>query len=180
MINLYTIYKSHIIKLLSSKTKYSNIHLIPKLKSIHVSTNLGLNMSNKQISTKVLEDFKNITGQHPKITIAKKSISNFKLRKGMPLGYSVTLRRKNMYAFLEKLIHFTLPQIRDFNGISKKKIDKQLNISFGIKDYNIFPELINNLSTYHQGLQITISTTATTKEEVIDLLSLFKFPFNKE
>lgn len=179
MINLKNKYNSEIKEILVSSFKYSNIHLIPKIISIHVSTNLGLNMTNKQISSKVLEDLKKITGQFPRVTLAKKSISNFKIRKGMPLGYSVTLRRHNMYNFLERLIHFALPQIRDFNGIYKTKIDKNLNISFGIKDYNIFPELINNLSMYHGGLQITISTTAKSREEVIKLLTLFNFPFTK-
>lgn len=180
MTNLYTLYNSKIKDTLLNQKSYSNIHLVPKIKSIYISTNLGLNMSNKQISLKVLEDIKKITGQHPKVTVAKKSISNFKLRKGMPLGYTVTLRRKNMYAFLERLIHFALPQIRDFNGISNKKIDKNFHLSFGIKDYNIFPELINNLSIYRQGIQITIITTAKSKEELISLLTLFNFPFKKE
>jgi large subunit ribosomal protein L5 len=173
---LNLIYKEKIITNLLKQLKLSNKHQVPKLIKIQVNRGLGINAQNNSILKKSIEEFKSITGQQPIITKAKKSIATFKIREKMNLGLTVTLRREKMYAFLEKLIHLVLPRIRDFRGLSAKGFDKNGNFNFGLREQLVFPEINYDLVDQTRGLNITIVTTAKTKNEGLILLKEFDFP----
>lgn len=180
MNNLYLYYKNFIKKKLFLKFSYKNIHEIPKLIKIVISSGLGLRATqNTNYLNNVLEETKMITGQLPKITRAKKAISNFRIRKKMPLGLVVTLRRKRMYAFLEKLIHLVLPNINNFKSLTINSFDSFGNVSLGIRDNTVFPELQDNITELKRGLNITFITTAKTKSESLFLLSELGLPIIK-
>lgn len=177
MSNLYNLYKTKIRKKLFLKFSYKNIHEIPKLIKIIISFGLGLRATQyTNYLTNLINETIMMVGQSPKITRAKKAISNFKIRQKMPIGLVVTLRKKRMYAFLEKLIHIALPNIRNFRFISSNSFDFFGNISLGIKDNTIFPELQENFSDIKRGFNITIVTTATTKNESLFLLQELGLP----
>lgn len=177
MNNLYNIYKNIVKKKLFLKFCYKNIHQIPKLKKIVISFGLGLRaVQYKNYLENLMEETKTISGQWPKITYAKKAISNFRLRKKMPIGLIVTLRKKRMYAFLEKLIHIVLPNIRNFKNINIKSFDSFGNISIGIKDNTVFPELQENIFDLKRGLNITFITTSKKKDESLFLLQNLGLP----
>lgn len=162
---------------LIEKFGYSNPHQIPKIEKIQINRGLGLSATNSAIIKKSIQELTAITGQKPIITKSKKSISGFKIRKGMDLGITVTLRKEKMYAFLDKLIHLTLPQIRDFRGVNSKQFDQQGNFNLGIKEQYIFPEIDYDKIDQIKGLNISIITTAKTKTESKALLVAFGFPF---
>ncbi len=179
MSNLKTEYKSSIYFKLLEDFKYENVHKIPKLLKIQVNCGLGLNCQNKNYLQKAIEDIKTITGQFPKITKAKKSIAGFKIRKGFPLGLTVTLRKEKMYYFLERLIKLTLPRIRDFRGLNPNSFDKNGNYNFGINDQFVFPELNFENINLKFGFNITIVMSSNQKNENFKLLEYLGFPFNK-
>jgi len=167
-----------IIPQLVNDFNYTNVHQIPKLKKIQINRSLGLSASNTSILKKSIEEFMSITGQKPVITKAKKSIAGFKVRQDMDLGLTVTLRNERMYAFLDKLINVTLPQIRDFRGISVKGFDKKGNFNLGLKEQLIFPEInYDDIKQIH-GFGISIITTSNIKLESKGLLKALGFPFN--
>ena len=179
MSNLKRLYKEKIFFKLEKKFSYTNKHQIPNLKKIVINMGLGLSSQNKQTFKKAIEEIRAISGQHPAITTAKKSISGFKIREGMTLGLAVTLRREKMYCFLEKLCKLVFPRIRDFQGLSLNSFDSKGNYNLGISDQFLFPELENNGNDEKRGFNITIVTSAKKKDEAEFLLKELGFPFKK-
>lgn len=175
---LKVLYKEQIIPNLAEKLDYSNSQQIPKLVKIQLNRGLGLAAQNSNILKKSIEEFSSITGQKPIVTKAKKANAGFKIREDMDLGIKVTLRGEKMYTFLDKLINITLPQVRDFKGISSKSFDRDGNFTFAVKEQLIFPELSFEDVEQIRGTEITIVTTGNTKDDSKALLSEFGFPFN--
>src|SRR6476620_10875669 len=173
---LNIIYKETIIQNLNQKFNYKNIHQVPKLVKIQVNRGLGIDGQNNSILKKSIDEFRVITGQQPVVTKAKKSIAGFKVREDMNLGVTVTLRGEKMYSFLEKLIHLVLPRIRDFRGLSSKGFDRDGNFNFGLREQLVFPEISYESIDQVRGFNLTIVTTAKTKNEGIVLLKEFGFP----
>ncbi len=172
-------YLTKVIPKLYKEFCYTNKHEVPKIIKIQVSSGLGLNAQNKVFVQKAIEEIRIICGQQPILTKAKKNISNFKIRKGMPIGLVTTLRRKKMYAFLEKIIKLVLPRIRDFRGLNSKNFDKNGNYSFGIAEQLVFPEIDFDSVDQRRGFNITIVTTAKTIKEGFFLLKELGVPFYK-
>ena len=178
MNNLKNLYKKEITFKLQKEFHYINIHQIPKLEKIVISSSYGLKALNSNFLKEAIQEYRQISGQQPILTKAKKSIASFKLREGMPIGLVVTLRRDKMYDFLERLIKIVLPRIRDFRGISAFGIDNHGNYTLGIADQSVFPEIQMDVNTLQRGFNITFVTTAKSKKEVFFLLKLFGLPFN--
>ena len=174
--NLRLLYKELIFANLIKQFDYKNTHQVPKLLKIQVNRGLGVDGQNNKTLQKSVEEVRLITGQQPILTKAKKSIAGFKVREEMVLGITVTLRNKKMYAFLEKLIHIVLPRIRDFRGLSLKGFDRNGNYNFGLKEQLVFPEISYENVDQIKGFNISIVTTAKTKNEGIALLKEFGFP----
>lgn len=179
MSNLKTEYITTIIPKLKKEFEYSNVHQIPKLVKIQVSCGLGLNAQNRTILQKATEEIRLITGQHPILTKAKTSIAGFKIREGMPLGLTVTLRGPKMYAFLEKFIKLVLPRIRDFRGLKPTNFDKFGNYNLGISEQLVFPEIDYDSVEQRRGFNISIVTTAKNSKEAFYLLQELGLPFAK-
>jgi len=158
-------YTKEIAPALQKELGIKNIHAVPALKTVKINIGLGPLVAAKKDYSDVLENIASITGQKPVVNKARKSISNFKIREGMPVGASVTLRGKTMYDFMTKLIHVTFPRIRDFRGFSAKAFDGNGNYSVGIKENTVFPEINPDAVDKIHGLQITIVTTATDDEQ---------------
>ena len=173
---LKTIYDKDIQSSLMSKLKFKNKHEVPKIVKIVLNMGLGEDASDSKKIKICLDDMSLITGQKPVITKFRKSISNFKTRKGSNAGVKVTLRSNKMYEFIDRLVNIALPRIKDFRGLSEKGIDKSGNYSFGIKEHIIFPEVNFDKVDKIRGLDITIVTTSETKESTIELLKQFNFP----
>lgn len=173
---LKVIYKEQVLPNLFQKFNYQNIHQVPKLIKIQVNRGLGIDAQNSSILKKSVDEFRSITGQQPIVTKAKKSIAGFKVREDMNLGLTVTLRNEKMYAFLEKLIHLVLPRIRDFRGLTTKGFDQDGNFNFGLREQLVFPEISYDNVDQTRGFNITIVTTAKTKDEGKALLKEFGFP----
>jgi len=174
---LYKKYKEEIVPALKEEFQYSSIMQVPKLEKICLSRGLGDAISDKKLLEASVNEFGLITGQKAVITISKKDISNFKLRKGMPIGCKVTLRKTNMYEFLDRLINIAIPRVRDFRGINPKGFDGRGNYNFGVKEQIIFPEIDVDKIDRIQGLDITFVTSANTDEEGLALLKHFGMPF---
>ncbi|MFA5602625.1 MAG: 50S ribosomal protein L5 [Bacilli bacterium] len=164
---------------LMKKHNYKSIMAIPKLEKIVVNVGVGDAVNNSKLLDAAIEDLKIITGLKPIITRAKKSISAFKLREGMPIGCKVTLRGEYMYNFLDKLITVALPRLRDFRGVSPKSFDGRGNYTLGIKEQLIFPEIEYDKIVKLRGMDIIFVTTAKTNEESYDLLKEIGIPFRK-
>jgi large subunit ribosomal protein L5 len=179
MSNLKNDYLTSVVPKLMEEFKYTNIHQIPKIEKINVSAGLGLNAQNRVFLQKATEEIRQITGQHPVLTIAKKSIAGFKVREGMPLGLTVTLRREKMYAFLEKFIKLVLPRIRDFRGLNPTNFDKNGNYNLGISEQLVFPEIDYDSVDQRRGFNITIVTSAKNPAEGLFLLKELGVPFSK-
>ena len=176
---LHTQYKDEIIDKLQEEFDYENIMAIPKLKKIVINTGVGDAVENQKAIDQVVENLGRITGQKPVTTKSKKSISNFKLREGMPIGAKVTLRQRIMFEFLDRLINLALPRTRDFQGVPDKSFDGRGNYTLGIKEHTIFPEIdTDNVDKVH-GMDITFVTSAETDEEAYALLKHFGMPFVK-
>jgi len=176
-------YTSEVIPALQKEFGYTNLFAVPKLKKIVV--NMGVAdpadpRARKQVIENVVEQFRNIAGQQPQISKAKKSIAGFKLRAGDPLGVMVTLRGQNMWEFLQKLIFVALPRVKDFRGVSRKAFDGQGNYSMGIEEQIIFPEIDYDKIDRVRSLQATFITSAKTNGEALKLLELLGMPFEKE
>jgi len=172
-------YLDEIIPKLTKEFEYKNKHQIPKLVKIQISSGLGLNAQNRTFLQNAIEEYRVITGQHPILTTAKKSIAGFKIREGMPMGLVVTLRREKMYSFLEKFTKLDLPRIRDFRGLSPNNFDKHGNYNLGLSDQLIFPEINYDSVEQRRGFNITIVTTAKNKTEGFFLLKELGVPFTK-
>jgi len=176
---LLEIYRTTVVPAMMSEFKHKNTMAVPRL--LKVVLNMGIKEGTGDI--KVLEqlaaELANITGQHPVTTRAKKSISNFKLKQGSPIGLKVTLRKSRMYEFIDRLFNAAMPRIRDFRGFSNSSFDDSGNYSFGLTEQTIFPEVDFNKVKKVQGMDITFVTTTRKKEEAKRLLELLGFPFRK-
>lgn len=175
--NFENLYRSEIIAKLQKDFSYHSNMEVPRIVKITVNMGVGEAVNDKKILTAALSDMEKIVGQKPISTNAKKSIATFKIREGWPIGCKVTLRRKKMYEFLEKLVAIAIPRIRDFRGFSKKSFDGRGNYSFGLKEQIVFPEINYDEVDALRGLDITITTTAKTDKEALALLKAFRFPF---
>jgi large subunit ribosomal protein L5 len=175
MAKLLEKYRKEVVKQLRESGKYKNPMEVPRV--VKVVVNMGVNASVERDTLKaVAEDLARITGQRPVITKARKSIANFKLRTGMPIGAKVTLRGAMMYDFLERLITSTLPRIRDFRGLPRK-FDGHGNVTIGLKEQTVFPEIQPDHIKKSQGMDITVVTTARTDDDARELLQLLGMPF---
>lgn len=176
---LYTIYKDEVRPKLTEEFKYANQMAVPKLEKIVINVGVGEAIADKKILDTVVENVSLITGQKPVTTKAKKSISNFKLRDGMPIGCKVTLRKRIMYEFLDRFINLSLPRTRDFQGVPDRGFDGRGNYTMGVKEHTIFPEIDTDKVTKVHGMDITFVTTAKTDEEAYALLKHFGMPFKQ-
>ena len=180
MSRLKTIYDKEIIAKLMSKLSLKNKHEVPKIKKIILNMGLGEDASDGKKLKACLDDLALIAGQKPVTTKFKKSISNFKTRKGANAGLKVTLRSSKMYEFIDRLINIALPRIKDFRGLSSRGIDKSNNYSFGIKEHIVFPEVNFDKVDKIRGLDITIVTSSKSKNGTFELLKEFNFPIKEK
>ena len=178
MPRLKTIYNKEIVAKLMSKLSLKNKHDVPKLEKIILNMGLGEDASDSKKLKACVDDLTLIAGQKPVITKFKKSISNFKTRKGANAGAKVTLRSSRMYEFVDRLINIALPRVKDFRGLSSKGIDNSYNYSFGIKEHIVFPEVNFDKVDKIRGLDITMVTNSKNKEGTLELLKEFNFPLN--
>lgn len=172
-------YKSEVISSLTEKFGYKTIMSVPQIKKIVISQGIGDAVGDKKMIDSAVADLSLIAGQKAVATISKKDISNFKLRKGMPIGTKVTLRGDQMYEFLDRLISVALPRTRDFRGVPAKGFDGRGNFNMGIKEHIVFPEIDIDKVSRIMGMDITFVTSANTDEEAKALLDAFGFPFTK-
>ena len=176
---LKTIYDKEILPKLMAKLNYKNKHEVPKISKVVLNMGLGMDASDGKKVKSCQEDMSSIAGQKAIITKFKKSIANFKTRKGTNAGIKVTLRSQKMYEFIDRLVNIALPRIKDFRGLSSKGIDKSGNYSFGIKEHIIFPEINFDKVDKIRGMDITIVTTSKSKEATYELLKEFNFPLTQ-
>jgi large subunit ribosomal protein L5 len=176
---LQTRYEETIRQAMVDKHGYANAHQIPRVEKITMNMGVGSAIGDKKILDLAVDAMTQITGQKPVITNARKSIANFRLREGMPIGCMVTMRRQRMYEFLDRLVSIVLPRVRDFRGISRKAFDGNGNYTLGLTEQLVFPELNPDKFTRPQGMNITIVTSARTNDEARDLLELFGMPFKQ-
>jgi large subunit ribosomal protein L5 len=174
------LYDETIAKAMTEKFGYKNVMEVPKIDKIVLNMGVGEATQDKKKVTSAAEEMELIAGQKPVITKAKKSIAQFKLREGMPIGAKVTLRRERMYEFLDRLVTIAMPRIRDFRGLNPKSFDGRGNYAFGIKEQLIFPEISYDKIEKMRGMDIIVTTTAKTDDEARELLRLFGFPFPVE
>lgn len=179
MNRLHEKYKKDTIPALMKHFEYDNIHRVPKLVKVSLNMGVGIATQNKAILDNAVKDMTQITGRKPIVTKAKKSISNFKLREGMPIGCKVTLRGETMYEFMDRLISIVIPRVRDFRGVSNKSFDGRGNFTLGLKEQTVFPEIDYDKIDAIRGMDITIVTTAKTDEEGRELLRGLGMPFKK-
>jgi large subunit ribosomal protein L5 len=170
-------YVQEIVPALKEKFQYKSVMQVPKLQKIVINRGVGAAVGDKKLVDSSVEEISIIAGQRAVATIAKKAISNFKLREGMPIGVKVTLRGDRMYEFLDRLTAISLPRVRDFKGISDKGFDGRGNYTFGIKEQIIFPEISIDKISKIQGMDISFVTTAKTDEESYELLKAMGMPF---
>ena len=171
-------YDEVILPALLEKFQYANAMQVPRLEKIVVNAGVGEAVQEPKALESVLAELTAITGQKPALRRAKKAISNFKLREGMPIGAMVTLRQDRMFEFLDRLVNFTLPQVRDFRGVPARGFDGRGNYNLGIREQIIFPEIDYDRTDRIRGMNITFVTTAKTDEEAKELLRLFGVPFS--
>jgi len=172
-------YTKEIVPQLMSKFEYKNVMQVPKLRKIVLNIGLGEAIQNPKALEAAEGDLAAISGQHPVITRAKRSIASFKLRAGMPIGVMVTLQGRRMYDFFDKLVNVVLPRIRDFQGVSRDSFDGEGNYTLGIKEQIVFPEIDYDKVDNLRGLEVTIVTTTASNEESRNLLEFLGMPFRK-
>ncbi len=172
-----THYKKVVVPALEKEFGYTNAHAVPRIEKIVLTVGLSAKNKDQKLAESVEESLRRITGQRPIKTLAKKSLSNFKIRKGMTVGMQVTLRGQRMFDFLEKFIHLTLPRVRDFRGLAKATVDARGNLSVGFREHVAFPEISPDEIERVHGLGVTIVTTAKTRKEGTSLLQQLGFPF---
>ena len=173
---LYEKYINEVVPALREKHKYGNVHQIPRMEKIVVNMGVSASLEKGAIED-AAKDLAMITGRKAVISKSRKSIANFKLREGMPIGCRVTLRRDAMYEFFDRLVAVTLPRIRDFRGTSPRSFDGRGNYSLGIADQTVFPEIELDKIKRQQGMDITIVTSAQNDDEALDLLKMMGMPF---
>src|SRR5690554_6180543 len=177
---LRTLYSSEVKKKMMDKYNYKNVHQIPKLEKIVLNSVTKDAVTNGKVVDSIVSDLAAISGQKPVIARAKNSIASFKLREGQALGAAVTLRGDRMYEFLDRLVSFTLPRVKDFRGLNPKAFDGKGNYTLGIKEQIIFPEINYDKIDKVRGMGISFVTTAKTNEEGRDLLKMFGMPFREK
>ncbi|PKV66730.1 50S ribosomal protein L5 [Pontibacter ramchanderi] len=170
-------YQKEVVPALKEKFQYKNVMQVPKITKISINKGIGAAVADKKLVDIGVEELTTISGQKAVATIAKKSVSNFKLREGMPIGARVTLRGERMYEFMDRLLTIALPRVRDFRGVSDKGFDGRGNYTLGIKEQIIFPEISIDKIKAISGMDITFVTTAQTDEESYELLKAFGMPF---
>lgn len=176
---LQEVYETEIRKQLQEKFAYKNVMEIPRLEKIVINMGVGETVQDSKVINHAVEDMTLIAGQKPVITRSKKAIAGFKLREEMPLGCKVTLRKQQMYEFLDRLINEAMPRIRDFRGVSPKSFDGQGNYAMGLKEQIVFPEINYDKIDQIRGMDIIIVTTANDNEQARELLAGFNMPFRK-
>ena len=179
MSRLHEQYSNEIVDAMTKKFGYKNIMQVPKLEKIVINMGVGEAKENKKALDTAITDLEIISGQKAVVTRAKKSVANFKLREGMPIGCKVTLRGERMYEFADRLINLALPRVRDFRGVSQNSFDGRGNYALGIKEQLIFPGIEYDKVDKVRGMDIIFVTTANTDEEARELLTLFGMPFKK-
>ena len=177
MIPLKDHYQSNVIKELKDSLGLASIMAVPKVTKVTLNMGVGEAMNDKKLLERAVEDMTLIAGQKPLVTKARKSVANFKIRDGMPIGCKVTLRGDRMYEFLQRLIAIAIPRERDFRGLETKSFDGRGNYSMGIKEHIIFPEIDFDKIDKIKGLDICITTSAKNNEEAMELFKQFNFPF---
>ena len=171
------LYDEKVVKAMTEKFGYKNAMEVPRVEKIVLNMGVGEATQDKKKVTSAAEEMELIAGQKPVITKAKKSIAQFKLREGMPIGVKVTLRRERMYEFLDRLVTVAMPRIRDFRGLNPKSFDGRGNYAMGLKEQIVFPEINYDQIEKVRGMDIIVTTTAKTDDEARELLRLFNFPF---
>jgi large subunit ribosomal protein L5 len=172
-------YSKQIVPAMQERFKYKNPMMVPRLLKICINQGIGAAVADKKLVDQAMEELTNITGQKAVPTRSKKDISNFKLRKGVPVGTRVTLRGDRMYEFLDRLISVSLPRVRDFQGLKLKGFDGRGNYNMGVTEQIIFPEIVIDKVNRINGMDITFVTTATSDEQCLELLKEFGLPFKK-
>lgn len=173
-------YQTEIVPALMKQFNYSSVMQVPKIEKVVINIGVGDAIQNSKYLDEAVEELAAIAGQKPVITKAKKSIANFKVREGMPIGCKVTLRAERMYEFLDKLFNISLPRVRDFRGVSDSAFDGRGNYTLGVKEQIIFPEIDFDKVNKSRGMDVVIVTTAETNEEAKELLSGLGMPFVKK
>ncbi|MGN0435850.1 MAG: 50S ribosomal protein L5 [Wujia sp.] len=179
MSRLKDLYSNEIKDAMKNKFGYKNVMEIPKLEKIVINMGVGEARENAKVLDAAIKDLETITGQKAVVTRAKKSVANFKLREGMPIGCKVTLRGDRMYEFTDRLVNLALPRVRDFRGVNPDAFDGRGNYALGIKEQLIFPEIEYDKVDKVRGMDVIFVTTAKTDEEARELLTLFGMPFKK-
>ncbi len=177
MARLLEHYRDKVVAELQQQFGYQNVMQVPRITKVTLNMGVGEAVGDKKIMEHAVSDMTQIAGQRPIVTNARKSVAGFKIREGWPIGCKVTLRREYMYEFLDRLINIAIPRIRDFRGLSPRAFDGRGNYSLGVREQIIFPEIDYDKIDAIRGLDITITTTASTDEEGRALLSAFNFPF---
>ena len=177
MARLKKYYEETVVKQLMEKFNYKSVMEVPRIEKITLNMGVGEAVADKKVMENAVSDLEKIAGQKPLVTKAKKSIAGFKIRDDYPVGCKVTLRKNNIYTFLDRLISISIPRIRDFRGISAKSFDGRGNYNMGVKEQIIFPEIEYDKIDALRGMNITITTSAKTDDEAKGLLSAFSFPF---
>ena len=177
---LQTVYEDTIVKAMTEKFGYANAMQVPKIEKIVINMGVGDATQDKKRVDQAAKEMELIAGQKPVITKAKKSIAQFKLREGMPIGCKVILRRERMYEFLDRFVTVALPRVRDFRGLNPKSFDGNGNYATGLKEQLIFPEISYDQVDHIRGMDVIVTTSANTDDEARELLRLFGFPFPKE
>jgi large subunit ribosomal protein L5 len=177
MARLQQFYRDTVVKQLAEKFQYANPMQVPRITKITLNMGVGEAVADKKVMESAVGDMEKIAGQKPVVTKARKSIANFKIRAGYPIGCMVTLRGLRMYEFLDRLVNVAIPRIRDFRGMSGRAFDGRGNYNLGVKEQIIFPEIEYDKIDVLRGMNISITTTAKSDEEAKALLAAFKFPF---
>jgi large subunit ribosomal protein L5 len=177
MARLQEYYRETVVKQLQEQFGYKNVMEIPRLSKISINMGVGEAVGDRKLIDNAVADMTKIAGQKPVITLARKSVASFKLREGWPVGCRVTLRREQMFEFLDRLINIAIPRIRDFRGLNPKSFDGRGNYNMGVREQIIFPEIDYDKIDTLRGLDITFTTTAKTDQEGRALLAAFNFPF---
>lgn len=179
MSRLRDFYRKQVVEHLTDRFGYKSVMEVPKITKVTLNMGVGKALTDKKILESAVSDMKNISGQKPVITKARKSIAGFKLREGWPVGCKVTLRSERMYDFLDRLVTISIPRIRDFRGLNPKSFDDQGNYNMGIKEQIIFPEIEYDRINVIRGMDISFSITTKNIDESRALLSALRFPFRK-
>ena len=170
-------YRKEVVKSLMAQFGYKSVMEVPRIEKITLNMGVGEAVADKKVMEHAVGDMQKIAGQKPVVTLARKSIAGFKIREGYPVGCKVTLRKRHMFEFLDRLITIALPRVRDFRGVSGKGFDGRGNYNMGVKEQIIFPEIEYDKVDALRGMNITITTTAKTDDEARALLAAFRFPF---